>query len=139
MLNEIYSAYKNGGAFLNGKQIHVLPRSPENSILSFGDFPHSRVEDSLLEHKMINQLSRCVSKIRMFGAASLDFAYLAAGRISGTIMFTTNKWDIAPGIIICKEAGAKLKSMSGDYSFSDSVIVAVADDRMYEMVVNASK
>lgn len=138
-LNEVYTACKGQGAFLNGEKIAVAHRDLKHCVVSFGDFPHSREEDSQIEKKIIYKLSSCISKIRMFGAASIDFAFLAAGRTSATVLFTKNKWDIVPGIVICKEAGAIIKSLEGEYSFDDNVIVAASDDTIYKAIVNSSR
>lgn len=133
-IKELYTAVKGCGAYLNGNQIRVSTNDIAHSILSFGDFPHKRIEDATIEYKMIGKLSQKISRIRMFGAASVDFAFVAAGRTSGTVIFTKNKWDIVPGMIICKEAGAHIMSLKGEYSFNDNVIIAVANKDLYNEI-----
>lgn len=139
LFNEIYTAQKGGGAFLNGNQILVIPQNLQHSVVSVGDFPHSRIDDAKLEHKIVGNLFSKISKIRMFGAASVDFAYLASGKTSGTIIFTKNKWDIVPGILICQEAGAIIRSLHGDYSFNDNAVIATATEELYHTIINACK
>ena len=75
-----------------------------------------------------------IARIRMFGAASIDFAYLASGKTNGVVIYTRNKWDISPGILLCREAGAVLKGEHGAYSEESRVIVAVADNALYECI-----
>ena len=136
---ELYTAVKGHGAYLNGKRICVKEKDASHSVLSFGDYSHSRKSESDVQHKMIGVLKNKVSKIRMFGAASIDFAFLAAGRTSGLVIFTKNKWDITPGIVICKEAGAVLSSLNGEYSFDENVVIAAAGNAIKEEILMAGR
>lgn len=136
MLKEFYHAEKDCGAFLNGKRIAVVQNDLEHSAVSFGDFPHRRIEDFQDEHRIMDKLSSSIAKIRMFGSACIDFVYLASGRTDGTIIFTKNKWDIAPGILIASEAGAIIRSLDGDYSESSRVVIATATNDLYGCIVD---
>ena len=73
----------------------------------------------------------------MFGAACIDFAFVACGKTSGTVIFTKNKWDIAPGILLCQEAGALLKGNNGDYTDESNVVIASATEELYQTIVGA--
>ena len=130
ILNEIYTAAKDGGAYLNGNKIHTHFTSLDKSIVSFGDFPHSRPDDISDERIIMNELYNHIARVRMFGAASIDFAYLASGKTQGTVIFTRNKWDISPGILLCKEAGAIVFGDNGDYTPESRYIIAVADKQL---------
>lgn len=133
--DEMFYAEKNGGAYLNGEKITVVQNDLDHAVISFGDFPHKRPSDFSDEHKIMRALSPKVAKIRMYGAASFDFAYLASGRTDGTIIFTKNKWDIAPGILIASEAGAVIRSLSGDYSFESNAVIAMSTLDLYNCVI----
>lgn len=130
ILNEIYTAAKDGGAYLNGNKIHTHFTSLDKSIVSFGDFPHSRPDDISDERIIMNELYNHIARVRMFGAASIDFAYLASGKTQGTVIFTRNKWDISPGILLCKEAGAIVVGDNGDYTPESRYVIAVADKQL---------
>ena len=136
--NELYTAVKGCGAYLNGERIFVKERNISHAVLSFGDYPHSRKEESDIQHKMIKSLKDSVSKIRMFGATSIDFAFLASGRTSGLVIFTKNKWDIAPGIVICKEAGARVSSLNGEYSYDENAVIATAGKVIADKIIQTS-
>lgn len=138
-LNEFYSAQMNCGSYLNGSKIGVSKSDLEHSAVSFGDFPHTRPDDFNDEHKLMKRLSERIAKIRMFGSACIDFVYLASGRIDGTVLFTKNKWDIAPGILIAREAGAKIRSLEGEYSENSRVVIGAATDLLYECIVDCMK
>lgn len=135
IFDELFYAEKDGGAYLNGKRISVVQSDLEHAVISFGDFPHKRPDDFNDEHKLMRALSSKVAKIRMFGSACFDFVYLASGRTDGTIIFTKNKWDIAPGILIASEAGAVIRSLSGEYSFDSRVVIATSTVDLYDCIV----
>ncbi len=136
MLKELYYAAKGEGAFLNHRRIFVSSRALDHSMISFGDFSHQRPNDFFDEHRLMNTLSEKVAKIRMLGSACIDFAYLASGRTDGTILFTKNKWDIAPGILLAREAGAIVKTVDGEYTEESRAVVAVSNYELYECVAS---
>lgn len=105
--DELYIAVKDQGAYLNGKPIKVSSDAElKSSLITFGDFStsHDRIRETQIN--TFNKLYKKVRKIKMFGASSVDFAYLASGRTQGHIMFTNNLWDIIPGYFLAIEAGA---------------------------------
>ncbi len=109
--DEAFTAEKGCGAFRNGVPISVERRDPEHAVVSFGDYSHRSADDRRLQHQIMGRVAERVAKVRMYGAASVDFAYLASGRIDGTLLFTRNRWDIAPGMLLAKEAGAFIGSV----------------------------
>ena len=135
---EIYTAQKNQGAYLNGKRIIVRNSDLNHSVVSFGDFPHKRPMDFRDEQIIMNDLSFKIAKIRMFGSACIDFAYIASGKTDGTIIFTKNRWDIDPGILLAREAGARIKSLEGDYNRESRVVIATATEELYNAIVCSS-
>ena len=131
-LNELYEAVLGKGAFLNSERITVSKRNLENSIVSFGDFPHSRPKDAEDQMKAFTAVRPKIAKIRMFGASSVDFSYFASGRTEGVVLFTKNKWDIAPGLLLAKEAGAITLDENGNpYTFESRSIFAVNSMELY--------
>lgn len=137
LYNELFHAIKNKGAYLNGERLFTRKNHLEHSIVSFGDFPHKRPADFCDEHRIMSALSAKIAKVRMFGSACIDFAYLAAGRTDGTIIFTKNKWDIAPGILLATEAGALVRSLSGNYYEESRAVIATGTLELYESIVAA--
>ena len=132
--DEMFTAVKNGGAFLNDEMIGPQSRSANNAIISFGDFIHGDKYLNSLEHAMMKRISPCVEKIRMFGAASIDFAYAACGRIDGNITFTKKPWDIMPGILLCQEAGLVIVNETGvPYKTGDRVVAVFATEQLMKI------
>lgn len=102
--NELFSAYKGGGAFLNDRHIKVSEiHNKANASLTTG-FPASEsLESSALFLKNFSGWK----KIRMFGSAALSCAYIASGRCDVYQEKGVYLWDIAAGICLVEEAGGK--------------------------------
>lgn len=137
---EMITAVKGEGCYLNGNRVFINPDVEiNNAIVSFGDYPHkvtTRIAD--WQHHAIRQLYSEVAKIRMFGAACIDFSSVALGRIDGTVVITTNLWDIAPGILLCKEAGAIITNLNGEpYVRGSEGIIVTASQCLSERIVDA--
>ncbi len=123
--NELYEATLGGGAFCNGKKLSVSDRSVEESIVSFGDLPHARPTDAAEQGTMMQKAYSAIARLRMYGAACVDFANLASGKTEGVVLFTRNKWDLCPGLLLAKEAGAQLFGAKAEpYTFESHLIFA---------------
>lgn len=129
-LNETYYAVVGEGAFLNGKRINVNAEVKlEQALVSVGDYQHNKPAQAELQHLFIGDLYKHVARIRMFGAASIDFGFVSSGKTSGTVILTNNIWDIAPGLLIAQEAGAIVTNLYGKkYQFSDFGVVVTANN-----------
>lgn len=128
-LNEIYLAVINEGCTLNGHSLKVSRDTINHSIVSFGDFNEFKVYESDLQSQTMYRLRHQIMKEKMFGAASVDFAFLASGRISGTYLIASHLWEILPGILICQEAGVKISDEKGEAYQLDSKIVMGANSQ----------
>ena len=78
----------------------------DTALISVGDFTHKCDRLAALQYKAVGYLYPRVAKLRMYGAASIDCALFASGRLAATVFTTHNLWDIAPGILLSQEAGA---------------------------------
>lgn len=123
--DEMFTAIGGEGAWLNGVRIKAASRPAERALISFGDFMRDE-ELYAMERQIMDHVARRVERIRMYGAASMDFCYAACGRLDGSFTFTPNLWDILPGLLICKEAGLVISDAYGrPYTVSGSATVAV--------------
>ncbi len=139
-LNELYEATRGGGAFCNGRSISVSGRDPEEAIFAFGDLPHSRPDDVRDQKCIMENAIEKVAKIRMFGAACIDFTSLASGKTEGVVLFTKNKWDIAPGLLLAQEAGAKTYGLFYEpYSFESRAVFACNKEEIYNELMKGIK
>ncbi len=111
--DETYWAEKGRGAFLNDRKIRVSARRDmKYSLLATGiPFHGTRGHKSFI-HNMENIMGE-VSGIRRFGSAALDLAYVAAGKYEGFWEENLNKWDIAAGILLVREAGGSVTTFTG--------------------------
>lgn len=134
--DEMFSAIKGYGAYMNGNPIAPSSRTAEHAIISFGDFQHSDPRFFALEFEIIKRVSPCVEKIRMFGSASIDLAYAACGRIEGGFTFVKNLWDVAPGLLLCMEAGLLITDECGHaYRVGETPLAVFASEEIMRICV----
>lgn len=138
-LGERYYALKEGGAYFNNVQIQVNHEfSLEQALVSVGDYMHFLPAQDRLQYRAIGHLYPAVGRIRMYGSAAIDFSYVASGKTAATIILTRNLWDIAPGILIAKEAGAVITNPEGgEYSFSDYGVIVAANKIVSAQIVSS--
>jgi myo-inositol-1(or 4)-monophosphatase len=111
--DELFTASKGDGAFLNGHRIHVSTRSPlKNTLLGTG-FPYDSATDP--ENNFANSFAfqKAAHGIRRAGAAALDLASVAAGRLDGYWELKLKPWDVAAGVLLVREAGGVVTSFDG--------------------------
>ena len=83
---ELYEATKDGGAFCNGTRLSVSRRKTTDAIVSFGDLPHARSDDAAWQGRMMQKAYSAIARLRMYGAACIDFANLASGKTEGLMV-----------------------------------------------------
>lgn len=108
-LKDFFHAVRQGGAFLNGKQINVdRSRDLKSSLIST---PHTRNKDFYDEvnERMLRVHNSC-DDLRRFGSATIEISNIAAGRSGGCYLRRTNPWDMAAPALIVKEAGGVCSS-----------------------------
>ena len=124
--DEMFTAEKGNGSYLNNQRMRVSSRSKLEDCIIFTGGPHHTSKDRGLALKEYNKFSSKVFiPIRKLGSASLDMAYVAAGRCDGFWQRNLNYWDIAAGIILVKEAGGFVTDFKGknDYILNKSILV----------------
>ena len=113
IMEELFVAEKGGGAFLNDTRMRVAQRTHLPDMLMATGVPFLGKEGHgqfLLE---MRQVMGSTSGVRRFGAASLDFAYVAAGRFDGYWERDLQPWDVAAGLLMVREAGGFVTDMKG--------------------------
>ena len=136
---EMYTAIRGDGCYLNGRQIWVDKSvTAENAIISVGDFTHKSDRLAALQYKAVGYLYPRVAKLRMYGAASVDYAFFVSGRLSATVFTTRNLWDIAPGILMSEEAGAIIMGLDGEpYDYSKEGVMLAANEEIANLMRTA--
>lgn len=129
--DEIYWAEKGRGAYLNDRRLRVSARRTlEESLIGtgipfrgHGDHPHYL--------QTLGAVMRTTTGARRFGVASLDLAYVAAGRYDGFWEFGLKPWDIAAGIVLVREAGGTVGAL-GDGNIMETGDVIAANPALYQ-------
>ena len=130
--DEMFSARKGGGAFLNGRKMSVSSRDFAHSIVAFGTAPYYKKELGDKTFGLARALYNECSDVRRVGAAALDLAYLAAGRNDIFFECVLSPWDIAAGYLLIKEAGGIITDMEGgEISFAAPSSVIAATPEVY--------
>ncbi len=142
-LDELFTAEKGKGAFLNGSPIRVSEtRDLDKSLLATG-FPYDFRIDPERIIKLFTAFSLRTQGIRRAGAATIDLVSLACGRFDGFWEFGLKPWDMAAGGLIATEAGARITMMEGQpYDIRVPEIVAgnrFIHDQMLAVIDEASK
>ncbi|MEO8130512.1 MAG: inositol monophosphatase family protein [Bryobacteraceae bacterium] len=109
---EMFTAEKGGGAYLNNRRIQVSKTKVlEDSLMATG-FPSRRRHLNVNIH-FYYQLAMITHGVRRAGAAAIDLAYVACGRLDGFWEFGLNPWDMAAGLLLIEEAGGRTSDMHG--------------------------
>jgi len=115
--NEMFTASKGAGAFLNERRIRVSKCVRLEDALIGTGFPY-RIYDHIDAYLAIfKELARKSAGLRRPGAASLDLAYVACGRFDGFWEFGLSPWDIAGGALLISEAGGLISDLAGNESY----------------------
>jgi myo-inositol-1(or 4)-monophosphatase len=123
--DELFSATRGAGAWLNGKKITVSSQATLSgrAMLATG-FPYDAAT-ALAALEIFKRFLALGLPIRRPGAAALDLCYVACGRIDGFFEYKLHAWDCAAGILIIEEAGGKVSNFAGGvYAYEDKKIVA---------------
>ncbi|MGA2847638.1 MAG: inositol monophosphatase family protein [Terracidiphilus sp.] len=114
MRDELFTAERGHGAWLNGKPMHVS-RTPDlaESLVATG-FPSRKRHASPNIH-FYHEFTLRSHGVRRAGSAALDLAYVAAGRLEAFWEFNLNPWDTAAGILLVEEAGGRVTDFSGNH------------------------
>jgi myo-inositol-1(or 4)-monophosphatase len=133
--NDLYTATKGRGAFLNDKRIRVskcdkLQQSLIGTGFPFRDFKHL---DTYLA--MFKSMLQKTSGIRRPGSAALDLAYVANGSLDAFWEIGLSSWDIAAGALLVQEAGGIISNLNGKEGWLESGNILAASPKIYDAMV----
>jgi myo-inositol-1(or 4)-monophosphatase len=115
--NDLFTATKGGGAFLNEKRIRVTRRDKLADSLIGTGFPYSDLSGLDEYLKMFRIMTERSRGLRRPGSAALDLAYVAAGRLDGFFEKTLKPWDVAAGSLLVTEAGGIVGTFAGESDY----------------------
>lgn len=111
--DELFTARRGGGAFLNGRPLAVSTRDTLAESLVATGFPYDKATNPDNNIAQFAAVTPHVRGIRRGGSAALDLAYVAAGRLEAYWERGTHAWDVAPGILLVTEAGGRVTDYDG--------------------------
>jgi len=111
--DEMYTAERGYGAFLNDRRIRVSARRDLAQSLIATGLPFMGQKHHEVELVELEAVMQKTAGVRRFGSAALDLAYVAAGRYDGYWEHALNPWDIAAGLLLVREAGGFVSDLAG--------------------------
>jgi len=139
-LKELVYAVDGEGCFWNGKRVQPTDIALDETAISFGDYSHKSDKYAIRQHKCIGEILFKIAKIRMWGSAAIDAAFVATKRTGATVIMTQNIWDLAPGAIIGKEAYGIVTNVNGKpYKIGDYGLVIANNKQLHKLIMSNLK
>src|SRR3954468_2934183 len=137
--NELFTATKGAGAYLNDRRIRVSKADRlENALIGTG-FPFREVVNLDDYVRMLKNVMRTCSGVRRPGAAALDLAWVAAGRMDGFFELGLSPWDMAAGALLIREAGGLVGDLDGDEKYLESGRIVAANAKLFAPLLQLLK
>ncbi len=138
-MDELYTAERGGGAFMNDRRLRVAARTKlSDSVIGTG-IPHlgrPNHGNYLIE---LRHVMGEVSGIRRLGSVALDLAYVAAGRMDGFWEAGMSPWDLAAGILLVREAGGFVSDFSGGQAMLDDGSIVAGNETIHGVLLKTIK
>jgi len=115
--DEMFTAERGKGAYLNGQPLHVSYTTDLQRSLLVTGFPYDIQNPEINNLNNFIHFSKMTQGVRRLGSAALDLSYVAAGRFDGFWEMALKPWDVAAGGLICEEAGGRVTNIFGETDF----------------------
>lgn len=132
---ELFTAERGGGAYLNGRPIHVSSAVNLVDAVLVTGFPydvHERVEEIV---GLFGAFVGRARAVRRLGSAAIDLCYVAAGRMDGFWEMDLKPWDIAGGALLVTEAGGRVSGLTGEAFSSRSGRVLATNGALHDQML----
>jgi myo-inositol-1(or 4)-monophosphatase len=133
--DELSTAARGAGAFLGGERLASAPRRELGSALLVTGFPYDIHTAHDLPLRLFGAFVTRARGVRRLGSAALDLAYVAAGRFDGFWEASLKPWDIAPGILLAREAGAIVSDLEGADRMLETGDILAASPALHNAMV----
>ncbi|WP_035384276.1 inositol monophosphatase family protein [Ferriphaselus sp. R-1] len=133
--NDLFTATRGRGAFLNDRRIRVSKRVQLADALVGTGFPYTNFDHEEAYFGIFRELMHKTSGLRRPGAASLDLAWTAAGRFDGFFETGLKPWDIAAGCLLITEAGGMVSDLAGSDNFLKSGHICAGSPLIHEQML----
>lgn len=132
--DELFTAKRGGGAMLNNRRLRVTQQNTLKGALLGTGFPFKTDLHLDAYVGMFKSLTTECAGIRRAGAAALDLAYVAAGRLDGYWEIGIMEWDMAAGILLIKEAGGVITDFSFNDNYMESGNVIAGSPKIHQLM-----
>ena len=129
--NELFTATKGVGAYLNDRRIRVSKTDKLEDALMGTGFPFREIVNLDDYIRMMRNVMKTCSGVRRPGAAALDLAWVACGRIDGFWEIGLSPWDMAAGALLIREAGGLVGDLAGEDRFLDSGRIVASNGKLF--------
>jgi myo-inositol-1(or 4)-monophosphatase len=133
--NDLFTATKGRGAYLNERRIRVSKRTRLKESLIATGFPFRPHDDFNRYLQIMGDMMQRTAGVRRPGAAALDLAYVAAGYTDGFFETGLQPWDVAAGSLLVTEAGGLVGNFTGEADFLEQQECVAATPRVYGQMV----
>jgi myo-inositol-1(or 4)-monophosphatase len=129
--NDLYTATRGRGAFLNDQRMRVSKRAHLRSSLIGTGFPFRQLEHLDAYMAILRDMMENAAGVRRAGSAALDLAYVAAGRLDGFWEFGLSPWDTAAGALLITEAGGLVGDLTGENRYLETGNIVAGNPRVF--------
>jgi myo-inositol-1(or 4)-monophosphatase len=133
-----YCALINHGSYVKNQRLHVSVTHALNAALVSIDqytFGTGSEYINLIRRRLVEHLAPRAQRVRMLGASSIDLAWTAHGRLDACIMLGNKPWDTSAGVLIAREAGARVLDLHGaNHAMDSSATIAVTPSLEHELM-----
>jgi myo-inositol-1(or 4)-monophosphatase len=133
--NELFTASKGSGAFLNERRIRVSKRAKLNEVLLGTGFPFRYFEHVDAYLAIFRDMMHKTAGVRRPGAAALDLAWVAAGRIDGFWELGLSPWDMAAGALLITEAGGLVGDLTGEPNYLETGNIVGGNPKVFAQLL----
>jgi myo-inositol-1(or 4)-monophosphatase len=133
---ELFTAEKGRGAFLNGRRLHVSRTERLESALLVTGFPYDFKVDLEKSTRLFLRFMAQSRAVRRDGSAALDLCYVAAGRIDGFWEEKLSPWDTAAGAFLVEEAGGSVTDFRGSLYHCSQPAVVASNGRLHNEMLS---
>ena len=133
--NDLFTATKGRGAYMNDRRLRVSKRIKLQECLISTGFPFRPTDDFDTYLRMMGDVMQRTSGLRRPGAAALDLAYVAAGFTDGFFETGLQAWDVAAGSLLVTEAGGLVGNFTGEPNFLEQHECLAGNPRVYGQLV----
>ena len=137
--NELFTATKGAGAFLNDRRIRVSRTDKLQAALLGTGFPFKELDNIEEYLRGMKNLMGICSGIRRPGAAALDLAWVAAGRTDGFWEIGLSPWDMCAGALLVREAGGLVGDLDGEDNYMESGRIVATNSKLFSAMLKALK